>query len=615
MFILYGILVALAIGAVDVLVFANDKKPSTITYHLVCDTVLANILALFSATNIFGKKNIFLGFVPYTGFILKYLAMVVVFGIILVIVKAILGRKLYFEAEKPKKNPKGAMALKVISTILVMLGTAAITATIWGKKTFGETSLDQMLITLMSPTTGTSYEVYNTAIEGPVLQTSLITAIYSAFMFSNYKLIFNKNGNIKTLLTEYAKRIVAFILALIVFIGGLWYGIARFHLTDYIKANYVKSTYIEDNYANPSTTQLVFPEKKRNLIHIYLESVENTYFSKDLGGNMDVNLMPALAELSKEGYSFSHTSNTFGGPTPNTGGTWSCASMVNQAAGVPMKFTNQAHYCAIDNFLPNVVTLGDILEEQGYEQSAMFGADASFGGLDFFFESHGHYNMIDYKAAIEKGMIPEDYRVWWGFEDDKLYEFAKDEITRLYETGKPFNFIMENADTHFPDGYLSPNATEQVHESQYGNVIYYSQSEVVKFVKWIQEQPFYENTTVVLIGDHLTMDANFIDTYVDDNYERTTYNLILNPDPSVANVNSDRLYNRRWANFDLFPTILSSIGVQIDGNHLGMGTNLFSNEQTLFERDGVKYVNGEVEKLSLFYNEHILGEEVKSKKD
>ena len=40
------------------------------------------------------------------------------------------------------------------------------------------------------------------------------------------------------------------------------------------------STLIEDNYVNPSQTTITFPEKKRNLIYIYLESMESTYSDK-----------------------------------------------------------------------------------------------------------------------------------------------------------------------------------------------------------------------------------------------------------------------------------------------------------------------------------------------
>ena len=37
---------------------------------------------------------------------------------------------------------------------------------------------------------------------------------------------------------------------------------------------------------------------------------------------------------------------------------------------------------------------------------------------------------------------------------------------------------------------------------------------------------------------------------------------------------------------DLFPTTLSSMGVEIEGNKLGLGTDLFSNEETLMEKLG-----------------------------
>ena len=43
---------------------------------------------------------------------------------------------------------------------------------------------------------------------------------------------------------------------------------------------------------------------------------------------------------------------------------------------------------------------------------------------------------MDYKAVKEKGLIPKDYKVWWGYEDDKLYEFAKEELIRLSKNGQ-----------------------------------------------------------------------------------------------------------------------------------------------------------------------------------
>ena len=323
-----------------------------------------------------------------------------------------------------------------------------------------------------------------------------------------------------------------------VFFGGLAYGINNFKLYDLYKAYFVKSSFIEENYVEPKETKLIFPEKKRNVIYIYLESMENSYMSKDLGGMEEVNLIPKLTQLANE----------------------------------------------------------------GYEQTVMVGANAKFGGLEYLFSSHGNYKVMDYNFAIENGFLPNNYKQFWGFEDDKLYKFAKDEITRLYNTGKPFNMTLETADTHMP-GYVSPQI-ENVFNNQYANAIYYSQNEVYKFVQWIKQQPFYDNTTIILIGDHLSMCSDFFKN-VNKNYNRTQYNLIINPSPELE-ISKTCFNNRIWSNYDMYPTVLAAMGVKIDGNRLALGTNLFSNEPTVFERYGYDYVNKELAKKSTFFNDKIL---------
>ncbi len=67
--------------------------------------------------------------------------------------------------------------------------------------------------------------------------------------------------------------------------------------------------------------------------------------------------------------------------------------------------------------------MGDILGQSGYNQTLMIGSDATFGGRRLYFTDHGNYSIEDYNYAVESGMIPEDYKVWWGYEDRKLFGF------------------------------------------------------------------------------------------------------------------------------------------------------------------------------------------------
>lgn len=43
------------------------------------------------------------------------------------------------------------------------------------------------------------------------------------------------------------------------------------------------------------------------------------------------------------------------------------------------------------------------------------------------------------------------------------------------------------------------------------------------------------------------------------------------------------MINREFGHFDIFPTILDSLGVNIKNNRLGLGVDLVSKEKTLLE--------------------------------
>lgn len=505
---------------------------------------------------------------------------------------------------RPSNKRRGAA---LVWTAVPFVGYLCLFISLWGKTEFGDMSIDQLIINLVSPVSGANDTDFVSALEGPVLLTILATSVTVLLFVVLRRILAQKQDLPKSRALLFLRRHFAGIASAVILLGGLSYGIYAYHLTDVIHAYLSKSTIIDDNYVDPRDVNIQFPEKKRNLIHIYLESMENSYMSKDLGGFMDENLIPELTQLATEGYSFSHLDQGFGGPQSAVGTTWSVASMVNMTTGLPMKTPTEPNaYGSADNFLPGAYTLGDLLAQQGYEQTLMFGADSDFGGLTYYYRSHGDFKIMDYKYAKQNGLIPKNYQVWWGFEDDKLFSFAKEEITRLSQTGKPFHFAMETADTHRPDGYLSPHAPTP-HENQYANVLSYNSAQVYEFVRWIQQQPFYDNTTVVIIGDHLSMETNFFEFYdFDEDYHRSQYNVILNPAPSVPQKRDEMMFNRVYANFDMFPTILSSMGVTIEGSRLGIGTDLFSGEKTLFEEYGFEYANEELGKMSVLYNREIL---------
>ncbi len=303
----------------------------------------------------------------------------------------------------------------------------------------------------------------------------------------------------------------------------------------------------------------------------------------------------------KSKYSYGKVCQGIGGAMSCLGTTWTASAMVSQTAGVPVKVLLAANaYGARDTFMPGLVSIGELLQDAGYQNVLLVGSDAEFHGREPYFRQHGNFAILDTKTLKEAGRLPEDYNEWWGFEDEKLFAYAREELARLAAQGKPFNLTMLTADTHFPDGYIC-RLCENKHSTQYANVLSCSSRQVSAFVSWIKQQPFYENTTIILSGDHLTMDADFLDGLEDD-YVRTTYNCIINAPITAANT-----VNRQFATFDLFPTTLAALGVEIPGDRLGLGTNLFSERETLIEEYGFAFLDHELQKRSLFYNEKILG--------
>ena len=115
----------------------------------------------------------------------------------------------------------------------------------------------------------------------------------------------------------------------------------------------------------------------------------------------------------------------------------------------------------------------------------------------------------------------------------------------------------------------------------------------------IKRQDFYEDTVIVIVGDHLSMQNEFFEDVI--SYDRVVYNTFINT--GINEVNSK---SRIASTMDLYPTTLVALGVEISGNRLGLGTNLFSNKKTLLEELGSELFNKELDRRSNFYNQELL---------
>ena len=202
-----------------------------------------------------------------------------------------------------------------------------------------------------------------------------------------------------------------------------------YNVAVWIKCRKESSSLYEDYFVNAKNVDLEFPEQKRNVIQIFLESMETTYSTPNYNGAMKENLIPELSKLAINNYTFNQKGSSLMNGAHVLGNTsWTVGGLVGQTSGVPLNIPINGNQYISDSFLPGIYNLGDILKEQGYTLDFLCGSESTYGGRANYFKQHGDYNIFDYNTAKAKKIIDPDYYVFWGYEDEILYVIAKSEI-------------------------------------------------------------------------------------------------------------------------------------------------------------------------------------------
>lgn len=525
-----------------------------------------------------------------------------------------------------------AIFVKVSNFLIILLTVFLHFLAKWLKKSFNDMPFNDILFNIFMPIKGTEKNLIDQFIAVCVLP-SLFFSILIFFvvnrvlirihkknnMVLNYK-IFRKNSAFNIIIdrasvifkikmfcgkfkVKVSRHFICFLLVcceVCCVYSSLNTGFKSLKIDAFLKENKQNSSFIKNNYKNPKNTELIFPLKKRNLIYIFAESMESSYFSKDLGGNEEENLLAPLTELAVENLNFSNN-DRFGGAYSTFGSKFTTAGLVSQTLGIPLKISPKIVNLVQNHafFFNNAYGLGNILQKAGYRQMFMIGSDKKFGNRDVLMENHGNYEIYDYYSAIEEKKIEPNHKVWWGLEDSLLFEIAKEKLSELSKQNAPFNFTMLTTNTHCPEGFLEQGCEPRFVDN-YSNAVYYSAEQINDFVRWVQQQPFYENTTIVIAGDHLSMAKKHFSKYNNDKrcgFDRTIFNLFIN-----CEVKPFKCKNRVFNSLDLFPTTLASLGVKIKGDRLALGTNLFSDRKTVSEIYGIEFVDRELKKRSNFYD-------------
>ena len=308
-------------------------------------------------------------------------------------------------------------------------------------------------------------------------------------------------------------------------------------------------------------------ETPKNLLFIYAESLENTYFDEKLfpGLTSDLNTLEV-------DYKFNDVRQLWA-----TG--WTIAGMFGSQCGLPLAIGYNEMLGATESFYGQAFCLGDFLKSQNYYLSFIQGTSVTFSGIKNIFSSHG-FDHIQGSETLQPMVSDPNYKTHWGLYDDSLLPIVKEHFSKINREHKRHATFFATMDTHHPDGHYSQSCGDkfkyQDGKNKILNAVHCSQFLISKFIREIQNSDLSKNLLIVIISDHLAMRNSAIDSL--EKGERKNLFWIIDPSKS----GEAKVISRPASILDIGSTTLDALGFE---GGLGLGRSLLNpKNKTLVEQ-------------------------------
>lgn len=235
--------------------------------------------------------------------------------------------------------------------------------------------------------------------------------------------------------------------------------------------------------------------------------------------------------------------------------------------GIPLNMPFYRNDFMHEYFLDSAVCLSDILHNLGYKQAYFSGIDSAFAGTKYLFQSHS-VEVLDLpyfqSANLVPNPLPLQMQGYWDLKDSMIFKLAKNHLESISDS-QPFALYISTIDTHSGSHFTDNKHCKGV-SSDYKGAILCSDKIISDFVKWVQDSHFGANTTIIILGDHLSHQQFFFP----QNAKRFIYNAFINP-RFTQKPTLKLIKNRQITHFDITPLILDSLGIRTKS--FGLGRN------------------------------------------
>ncbi|MGD6956903.1 LTA synthase family protein [Rossellomorea aquimaris] len=335
--------------------------------------------------------------------------------------------------------------------------------------------------------------------------------------------------------------------------------------------NYVRASYIEPD------KEMFGVAKDKNLIMVSLESLQNFVINSEMNGQ---EITPFLNEFIGESYYF----DNFYHQTQQ--GKTSDSEFLLDNSLYPLNrgavfFTHSGN---------EFESMTEKLGENGYYTTAMHANNKSFWNRDIMYDSLGYerfYSLPDYE-------VTEENSVNWGMKD---IPFFKQSVEHMKEMPQPFSTKMITLTNHYPftldeeDKLIDPYTSNDGTVNRYFQTVRYMDEAVKNFITDLKESGLYENSVIVMYGDHYGISENHnkaMSQYLGKEVTPVV-STQLQEVPLIIHVpgQEGKTISKVSGQIDLKPTIMHLLGIDTKED-IQFGSDIFSSqhENLAILRDG-----------------------------
>ncbi|MDT9024860.1 MULTISPECIES: LTA synthase family protein [Rossellomorea] len=335
--------------------------------------------------------------------------------------------------------------------------------------------------------------------------------------------------------------------------------------------NYVRASYIEPD------KEMFGVAKDKNLIMVSLESLQNFVINSEMNGQ---EITPFLNDFIGESYYF----DNFYHQTQQ--GKTSDSEFLLDNSLYPLNrgavfFTHSGN---------EFESMTEKLGENGYYTTAMHANNKSFWNRDIMYDSLGYerfYSLPDYE-------VTEENSVNWGMKDIPFFEQS---VEHMKEMPQPFSTKMITLTNHYPftldeeDKLIDPYTSNDGTVNRYFQTVRYMDEAVKNFITDLKESGLYENSVIVMYGDHYGISENHnkaMSQYLGKEVTPVV-STQLQEVPLIIHVpgQEGKTISKVSGQIDLKPTIMHLLGIDTKED-IQFGSDIFSSqhEDLAILRDG-----------------------------